>query len=130
MLIYTSFVTLLVSGYYLGVGMMVGSTRQKAGLPAPAMSGNAELERALRVQANAVEFAPILFPALWLAAFWTSDLFAALLGLVWIVGRVIYARAYLQAANKRTLGFMVQGFATIVLWLMALGGIVMKLVHG
>lgn len=130
MLIYTSFVTLLMAAYYLYVGLMVGKTRQKLGISAPLMSGHPELERALRVQANAVEFAPIVLPSLWLAAYWTSDVFAALLGLVWIAGRILYARTYLEAANKRTLGFMIQATATAVLWLMALGGIVLKLVHG
>jgi glutathione S-transferase len=130
MLIYTSFVTILVSAYYLGVGLLVGKARQKFGISAPLMTGAPEVERALRVQANAVEFAPIVFPALWLAAYWTSDVYAALLGLVWVIGRIIYAKTYMDAANKRTLGFMIQMTATTVLWLMALGGIVMKLVHG
>ena len=130
MLIYTSFVTILVSAYYLGVGLLVGKARQKFGISAPLMTGAPEVERALRVQANAVEFAPIVFPALWLAAYWTSDVYAALLGLVWVIGRIIYAKTYMDAANKRTLGFMIQMTATAVLWLMALGGIVMKLVHG
>ena len=129
MLIYTSFVTLLMAAYYLGIGIFVGKTRAKFGLPAPAMSGNADVERALRVQGNAVEFAPIVFPALWLAAYWTSDVFAALLGLVWILGRIIYAKTYMEAANKRTLGFVIQTTATGVLWLMALGGVLIKAVH-
>ena len=130
MLIYTSFVTILMSAYYLGVGLLVGKARQKFGISAPLMTGAPEVERALRVQANAVEFAPIVFPALWLAAYWTSDVYTALLGLVWVIGRIIYAKTYMDAANKRTLGFMIQMTATTVLWLMALGGIVMKLVHG
>jgi len=128
--IWTSLVTLLICAYYLWVGLLVGKTHQQVKIPAPAMSGAPLLERAYRVQANAVEFAPLLFPSLWLAAFWTSDVFAAVFGLMWIVGRILYARGYMEEASKRGPGFGVQATAVAVLWLMALGGIIAKLVHG
>jgi glutathione S-transferase len=43
---------------------------------------------------------------------------------------MLYLTGYSQAANKRELGFMIQGAATALLWLGALGAIVWRLVHG
>ena len=124
MYIWTSLATLIAVAYYLAIGLKVASVRTKVGIAAPAMSGNDELERALRVQANAVEFAPIFFPSLWLAAIWAQDGIAAVFGLVWVIGRLMYALAYWQQANKRTLGFTVQVIAASCLWLMALAGVI------
>ncbi len=79
---------------------------------------------------NTLEWLPIFLPSLWLFAIYISDGLAAALGLVWIVGRVLYMTGYSQAANKRSLGFGIQGIAVIVLWLGALGAIVWRLIHG
>ncbi|MCA6331600.1 MAG: MAPEG family protein, partial [Phenylobacterium sp.] len=59
--------------------------------------------------------------SLWLFAHYWGDVTAAALGLVWIVGRVLYAVGYSAAAEKRELGFMVQMIATAVLLFGALG---------
>ena len=52
-----------------------------------------------------------------------------MLGLVWIVGRVLYMTGYSQAAQKRGPGFLVQSLACGVLLLGALGTIVWQLIH-
>ena len=67
---------------------------------------------------------------MWLAAIYVSDIGAALLGVVWIVGRVLYMRGYAQAAEERQTGFFVQAAASGLLWLTALIGIVVALLHG
>jgi glutathione S-transferase len=79
---------------------------------------------------NTLEWMVVFLPSLWLFAIYISDPIAAVLGLVWIVGRMLYLTGYSQAANKRELGFMIQGAATALLWLGALGAIVWRLVHG
>jgi glutathione S-transferase len=72
---------------------------------------------------------PIFRPSLWLFAIYVSDAIAALLGLVWIAGRILYMIGYAQAANKRSTGFTVQASAALILWLGALGAILWRLVH-
>ena len=62
--VYTSLVTLLIALYYLWVGIHVSLVRGKVKIHAPAVSGDPQLERALRVQMNAVEHAPAILPAL------------------------------------------------------------------
>ena len=66
----------------------------------------------------------------WIFAMVWNDTVAAGLGLVWIVGRVIYARGYAEAAEKRETGFMIQILATAVLVFGALGKLVWNLVQG
>jgi len=117
----TAIVTLLALLAYVWMGVRVGAARRTSGIAAPAMSGDPMLERYLRVQGNTLEWLPIFLGSLWLFAHYWGDLPAAILGLVWIVGRVLYALGYSAAADKRELGFMVQLVATAVLLFGALG---------
>ena len=123
----TAIVTLLALLAYVWMGMQIGGARRKTGIAAPAMSGDPMLERYLRVQGNTLEWLPIFLGSLWLFAHYWGDLIAAGLGLVWIVGRILYARGYYAAAEKRELGFMVQLVATAVLLFGALGKAVLSL---
>jgi glutathione S-transferase len=45
-------------------------------------------------------------------------------GLVWIVGRIIYALAYMADPSKRSLGFTISIIATAVLLVLSVIGIV------
>ena len=126
----TALVTCLAILFYFFTGIQVSKARAAFGIKAPAMSGNPDFERVFRVQMNTLEWMPIFLPSLWLFAIYISDPVAAVLGLVWIAGRVLYLTGYSQAANKRGPGFGIQATAAIILWLGALGAIVWRLVHG
>ena len=123
----TALVTLLAVGLYFYTGLAVGRARARTGIKAPATTGNPDFERVFRVQMNTLEWMPIFLPALWLCAYYTGDKWAAIGGVVWIVGRLLYAIGYAQAANKRGTGFIIQAIATVALWLAALVGVVMAL---
>ena len=127
--IYTSIVSLLIALYYVWIGIFVVQIRTKTKIAAPAVSGHPELERVLRAQINAVEFAPVIFPSLWLAALWLNDGAAAGLGVVWIIARIAYAFSYVQAPDKRGPAFIIQTLVAMILVLMAFTGIGMKLLH-
>lgn len=124
--IYTSLVTLLIVLYYLWVGIYVSMVRGKVKIPAPAVSGDPLLERAIRVQMNAVENAPAILPALWLAALWLSDLWAAAVGLVWVLARVAYLTMYMSNPASRGPAFGAQFFAILILIGMAFAGIILS----
>jgi glutathione S-transferase len=130
MLHYTALVTCLTILAYFFIIFRVGKARETFGIKAPATTGNPDFERVFRVQMNTLEWMVVFLPSLWLFAIYLSDPIAAVLGLVWIVGRMLYLTGYSQAANKRELGFMIQGGATALLWLGALGAIIWRLVHG
>ena len=123
------FVTLLALLLYFWTGIVVAQARGKSGIKAPAMTGNADFERAVRVQMNTLEWLPLFLVSLWMfASYWPAWL-AAAIGGVWIVGRFMYMQGYLAAADKRSMGFLVQGIAVAVLFLGALVGVVMSLVN-
>jgi glutathione S-transferase len=130
MLHWTALVTLLAIVFYFYTGTRVPRARRKYGVPAPAISGNPDFERVFRVQANTLEWMPIFLPVLWLFAYYVSDIWAAILGLVWIAGRVFYMVSYTQAADRRGPGFGVQAAVCGVLLVGALVGIIGSLTHG
>ena len=129
MLHLTALVTSLATLMYLLFSFQVGKAREAYGVKAPAISGNPDFERVFRVHMNTLEWMPIFLPALWLFAIYISDAIAAALGLIWIVGRVLYMTGYAKAANKRGPGFAIQGGAAAILWLGATGAILWRLIH-
>ena len=128
--IYTSFVTVLAIALYFSTGLAVAKARGKYGVKVPATTGNADFERVFRVQMNTLEWMPIFLPLLWLFAFYVRDWAAALIGLVWLVGRVLYIQGYTRAAEDRHRGFTIQGIACGVLLIGAVIGIVWRMVQG
>jgi len=125
---WVAIVTIVALLVYLWMGLRVARSRSKTGVQAPAMTGDPILERHIRVQANTLEWLPLFLPALWLFAIYWSDRTAAILGLVWILGRIIYALGYVADPGKREAGFIIQALATVVLMLGALGRIIWVLV--
>ena len=126
---FTAFVILLAVILYFWTGFRVGQARGKFKINAPATTGNPDFERVFRVQMNMLEWMPIFLPAIWLAAIYVSDIGAALLGLVWIAGRLLYMRGYSEAAEKRETGFFMQAIAAGLLWLAALVGVLVSMLH-
>jgi glutathione S-transferase len=130
MLHLTAIVTLLAVMFYFYTSVQVARARVAYGVKAPAISGNPDFERVFRVQMNTLEWMPVFLPSLWLFAIYLSDGFAAALGFVWIVGRIIYMVGYATAAEKRGAGFAVQSMAAMALWAGALYGIVSRMLQG
>ena len=127
---YTALVTLFAILLYFYTGVLVAKARQKFGVIAPATTGDPDFERVFRVQMNTLEWMPIFLPLLWLFALYVNDWGAALLGLVWIAGRIVYIRGYSEAADKRHRGFALQSFACGALLIGVVAGIVWRMAHG
>lgn len=123
-------VTLLALLVYFWMGLQVGRARSKSGVAAPAMTGDPVLERTIRAHYNTLEWLPLFLGPLWLFAIYWRDDVAAILGLIWIVGRVLYQRGYVADPGKRELGFIVQALAVAALLFGALGRIVYLMVTG
>jgi len=117
-------VTLLALLTYVWMGLRVGAARRTSGIAAPAMTGDPLLERTIRAHYNTLEWLPIFLPSMWLFAIYWNDLVAAGLGVVWIIGRVVYQLGYSAAAEKREVGFLIQALATAVLLFGALGRLI------
>jgi glutathione S-transferase len=125
----TALVTCLSILMYFLFSFQVGKARTAYGVKAPATTGDPDFERIFRVHMNTLEWMPIFLPALWLFAIYISDALAAALGVVWIVGRILYMTGYARAANKRSLGFGIQASAAIILWAGSTGAILWRLIH-
>lgn len=121
---YPAIVTLLMALAYFGMALTVARTHARTGILAPAMTGDPVLERACRAHVNTLEWMPIALPSMWLFAVYWNAAVAALLGLLWIVGRVIYFLGYVAEAKKRFPGFFIQATAAFALLLGALGRII------
>lgn len=127
---WTALVTLLAVIVYFGADLSVGKARGTYQIKAPATTGDPNFERIFRAHQNMLEWMPIFLPSLWLFAIYLSDRWAALVGLVWIAGRVLYIVTYAQAADKRGRGFAIQAMASGVLFAGALIGVVRALIAG
>jgi glutathione S-transferase len=125
----TAIVTLLAVLLYFYTSVRVGRARVTYGVKVPAISGHPDFERIIRVQMNTLEWMPIFLPALWLFALYVNDLAAAALGIVWIVGRILYMIGYTEAAGKRGRGFGIQAIATGILFVGALIGVIGRIAH-
>ena len=67
-MLYTAAVTMLAIILYVYMGFRVGRRAAPTRSSAPAMTGHPDFERAVRIQANTLEFMVIFLPSLWLAA--------------------------------------------------------------
>lgn len=130
MLFYTALVTLAAVLFYAWLGFSVARARARYKIAAPATTGDPVFERLYRVQMNTLEWMVIFLPCLWLFGFYVSDGGAALIGLIWILGRYVYKRGYEEAAEKRGLGFAVQALAAAALFLGAFIDIVLRMAVG
>ena len=127
---YTPIVTLLAVAFYFFLATRVAVARGKFGVGLPATTGNPVFERIFRVHQNTLEWMPTFLVPLWLCAIYLSDTAAAVLGLVWIVGRALYFTGYSSAVEKRLPGFFIQSTACLLLFIGAAAGVVMRLAGG
>jgi len=123
-------ITLASLLFYFYLSLDVGRARVRCKVKAPATTGDPVFERLYRVQMNTLEWLPLYLPSLWLFGWYVSDLWAAAVGAVWIVGRYLYKTGYEEAPEKRSLGFAVQALATAVLFFGAAIALVYRMVAG
>lgn len=126
----TALITLVSLLFYFYLSLDVGRARVRCKVKAPATTGDPAFERLYRVQMNTLEWLPLYLPCLWLFGWYVSDLWAAAVGAVWILGRYLYKMGYEEAPEKRSLGFGVQALATAVLFFGAAIALVYRMVAG
>jgi glutathione S-transferase len=110
----TGFVTLLCLLVLFWVTLMVGRARGKHGVKVPEMTGPEPFTYAVRVHLNTLEGLVLFLPALWLFAVTVSDLYAAIAGVFYPIGRIAYALGYYKEPSKRELGFAIGLLSTLV----------------
>lgn len=120
---WTGLATIAALLVFVWTAVLVSRARRTFGIKAPATTGDPGFDRVFRVQMNTLEQIVLFLPSLWLAATIFSDRWAALLGAVWVVGRIAYARAYAAEAGRRGPGFLMTVGPSFILLILAAFGI-------
>jgi hypothetical protein len=118
---YVDIVTALAILQFIVFGFRVGSARGKYGVKAPAVSGHETFERHFRVHMNTLESLVALLPGLYLFARYFSPLIAAALGVVYLIGRELYAYTYVKDPAKREVGY---GMTFLPIVILIAGGLI------
>ena len=93
----------------------MGGARGRYGVKAPATTGNELFERYFRVQQNTLEQLVAFIPGLYLFAHYFNPLWAAAIGVIYLIGREIYAPSYVKDPAKRSAGFGLSFLPTLIL---------------
>jgi glutathione S-transferase len=99
---------------YMWTAIRVGRARGAMDVKAPATEGPDAFNRVYRAHVNTLEQLVLALPAFWILAQGTRVLYVCILASVWIVGRIYYVLSYAQAAEKRSMGFMLSALPTLV----------------
>ncbi len=124
-LVYLTILLALVE--YTVFTALVGRARARYGIKAPAMTGHPDFERVNRVHYNTLEALIVFIPAVLMFAYYIDARWAAGLGVVFVIGRALYAVGYIRAAEKRGLGAGISGIVNLVLLAGALFGVIRAL---
>ena len=114
-------ITMLAAIQFAVFGGFVGAARAQGGVQAPAVTGNELFERRFRVHYNTLEQLAVFYPGLWAFGTFISDDIAAVLGVVYLIGRIIYFVQYSRNPASRGLGF---GLSALPNYALALGGLI------
>ncbi len=121
-------VTILALMQFFWFGIEVGMMRAKHQCKAPAITGAPEFERMFRVQQNTMEQIVMFIPALWLFAEFVNPLWAAGMGVVYLIGRAVYRSAYVKDPKGRSAGFTMTALPTAVMLAWVLVDAVLRLI--
>ena len=110
-------------------GIFVGRARGLYQVKAPATTGNEVFERYFRIHYNTLEQLIAFLPGIWLFANHVSVRWAAIVGAIYLVGRIVYFRGYAAAPEKRHVGSLLSMLPTLILLLGGLGGLIYEGLH-
>ena len=122
--VYTELATLLAVIITYGMSLNVG--RKRSLVEAPATTGHPDFERAFRAHYNTIENLVIFLPVLWLAAPYAGDFKAGMLGLLWGLGRVVFALQY-SKGSSRAIGMLLTSVAWVALAVYVILGLYTKM---
>jgi len=112
---------------YLVFGLLVGRARVRCQVAAPAVTGHPVFERYFRVQQNTLEQLIVFVPSAWFFGVYVSAIWAAGLGVVFVVGRAVYLNGYVADPKKRSAGFGLSFLPNVILLLGALVGAILSI---
>ena len=105
-------------------GYAVGQARTRYQVPAPATSGHEVFDRYFRAHMNTLEQLVVFLPSIWLFAHYINAWIAVALGALFLIGRALYFRGYVQSAQTRHAGFVISAIPNVTLLVGALIGVI------
>jgi len=112
----------LALAQFLFFGYAVGKARGTYKIDAPATTGNEMFERYFRVHMNTLELIVILVPSILLFGTYVSSYLAAALGVVYLVGRLVYFTNYVKDPKSRSMGYGLSALPVVILLVGAIIG--------
>jgi glutathione S-transferase len=100
---------------FFAFALAVARARGRYKVAAPATTGNEMFERYFRVQMNTLELLVIFIPSIWLFGYYLGPYVAAGLGVIFLIGRIVYFFSYVAEPKKREPGFTLSIIPTLVL---------------
>ncbi len=112
---------------YIVFGALVGAARRKFAVVPPLMTGPGEFERIVRVHQNTLEQLVLFIPGLLGFAHYVSPMWAALVGVLYLLGRIAYFYGYRNSAEQRIVGALMTLSSNMVLVIGAIVGWVVSI---
>ncbi|HEY1491036.1 MAG TPA: MAPEG family protein [Steroidobacteraceae bacterium] len=109
--------------------MAVGKARGTYKVAAPATTGHEVFERYFRVQMNTMELLLVFVPSMVMFAHYVSPCWAAGLGAVYLIGRLVYFRTYVKDPGSRSWGYGLSAMPTLVLLAGGIIGVIVAMVR-
>jgi glutathione S-transferase len=113
---------------YMFFSIKVGAARGKYNIEAPAASGHPIFDRYYRVHQNTLEQLIVFIPAITIYGYFGNPSYAAGLGSLFLIGRIIYFISYVADPKKRSIGFIIGYLPTVILLIAGLISAVMTLI--
>jgi uncharacterized membrane protein YecN with MAPEG domain len=123
---YTILIILLALVQYVIFTVRVAANRGQYKIHAPATSGDETWERLFRVQQNTMEQLVIFIPAAVIFGLYVKGAWILIPGLMFILGRFLYAQEYVNNPATRTPGMALTLLANAVLLGGGLIGVALK----
>ncbi len=115
---------------FIAFGILVGRARGKYNVPAPASSGDPVFERYNRVHMNTLEQLVCFLPAIFIYSHVANANIAAGLGVVYLIGRLVYLRSYIADPASRGIGFVLTALPTLFMLLASLVIVIRNIITG
>lgn len=124
---YTIVIIMIALTQYMLFGLRAGVTRPKYNVHPPKTTGNETWERIYRVHQNTMEQLVVFIPAMLTFTHYVSQIWAVVLGVLFIIFRQYYSYMYVKNPPDRK--FPLSFFINVVLVLGSLIGVILYLVR-
>lgn len=124
---YAVLIILLALAQFLFFTGRVGAARGKYGVNAPATVGDENWERLFRIQQNTMEQLVLFVPCMLAFSFYLSAKWALLPGILFLLGRQLYAWEYANKPDSRVPGMALTLLSNAALLIGAFVGLLMRI---